>query len=494
MQGFEPAAIDWLIAIKLTPDQRRSLLAVLTRPDYPNLVKLIVDDLNYVNSGGFGQFRNPSPLLLAQLDELVKLKPDLRNQQNFVNVYLTRLAPSDDVNWRQDPAALAAYLDRLWDFVSTLAPAHNSLKAHVLYHRLLLDRSQGKYDLDRFLEYLKLPKNTSYISPKFMEPIERRQQAANLQQDYSPQTALPPVGDDEPLVHSYLEHFLVDAKDYKAFEPYISDQYLKQVFAETKIVNGLGDAEKLYSLLPPEQYKQLKERIDLDFAYTNKTELAADEPVALDLFVKNVDTLIVKVFEVNTQNFYREHLKEIGPDINLDGLVANEEKTYTYKEPPLLRVRRHFEFPVLNHRGVYVIDFIGNGKASRALIRKGKLQFLVRTSVAGQIFTIFDEQNKPQPEAVLWLAGTLYSPDKDGTIAVPFSNAPGRQPVVMSLGGFSSLRLRRARGRELSSRRGHVRRSRRVDRPAEGAIDRAAAACWSTARPSRASRWKTCGW
>jgi hypothetical protein len=157
------------------------------------------------------------------------------------------------------------------------------------------------------------------------------------------------------------------------------------------------------------------------------------------LFVKNVDTLIVKVFEVNTQNFYREQLKEIGPDINLDGLVANEEKTYTYKEPPLLRVRRHFEFPVLNHRGVYVIDFIGNGKASRALIRKGKLQFLVRTSVAGQIFTIFDEQNKPQQEAVLWLAGTLYSPDKDGTIAAPFSNAPGRQPVVMSLGGFSSL-------------------------------------------------------
>ena len=155
--------------------------------------------------------------------------------------------------------------------------------------------------------------------------------------------------------------------------------------------------------------------------------------------MKNVETLIVKVFEVNTQNFYREHLTEIGPDINLDGLVANEEKTYAYHEPPLRRVRRHFEFPLLNHRGVYVVDFIGNGKASRALIRKGKLQFLVRTSVAGQIFSIFDEQNKPQPEAVLWLAGTLYSPDKDGTIAVPFSNAPGRQPLVMSLGGFSSL-------------------------------------------------------
>ena len=154
VQGFEPAAIDWLIAKKLSPDQRRSLLAVLTRPDYPNLVQLIVDDLKYVNSGGFGQFQIHRLLLLAQLDELLKLVPDLRNQQNFVNVYLTRLVPSDDVNWRQDPTALGAYLDRQWEFVATLAPAHNSLKAHVLYHQLLLDRSQGKYDQQKFLEYL----------------------------------------------------------------------------------------------------------------------------------------------------------------------------------------------------------------------------------------------------------------------------------------------------------------------------------------------------
>ena len=73
--------------------------------------------------------------------------------------------------------------------------------------------------------------------------------------------------------------------------------------------------------------------------------------------------------------------------------------------------RRHFEFPKLNKRGVYVIDFIGNGKASRALIRKGKLRYLVRTSVAGQVFTVLDESNEPVPDATLWLAGTLYSAD-----------------------------------------------------------------------------------
>ncbi len=439
IQGFEDAALDMLTSAELNGDQRRQLISRLQRPDHPNLVKLVIADLNFQNSGGFGQFEIHRRLMLAQLDECLKLKPDLLNQQNFVNAYLVRLRPSDDTNWRQDRVALRAYLERQWEFVKTLAPVHNSLKAHVLYQWLVLDRLEGKYDADRFLEYIKLPKYVSYIQPKYMEPIERQQQAANLQQDFSAVTMLPIVGDDEPLVRSYLLHFFIEADDYKTYTPYINDQYLKHVFAETKIVNGLGDGEKLYSLLPPELYQQLKDRIDLDFAFTNRTELAADDPVALDLFVKNVDTLIVKVFELNTQNFYRENLREIGPDINLDGLVANEEKTYTYKEAPLRRVRRHFEFTSLDRRGVFVIDFIGNGKASRALVRKGKLQFLVRTSAAGQIFTVLNERNKPVPEATLWLAGTQYGPDKDGTIDVPFSNQPGPQSIVLTDGKFSSL-------------------------------------------------------
>src|SRR6185295_1942839 len=313
--------------------------------------------LNHANSGGFGQFPIHRLLLLAQLEECLKLKPELRDQTNFVNAYISKLYPSDDSNWRQDPKALQEYLDRLWAFVSTLKPAHNSLKAHVLYHRLMLDRSQDIYDGERFLTYLQLPRQVSYALPEFLSRHDHR---AVLQQDFSAVTLLPIVGDDQPLVRSYLLHFLAAAPDYKLYEPYIRDQYLKETLAEAKIVNGLGDAEKWYSLLPPEKYQALKERIDLDFAFTNKTEFAASAPVSLDLDVKNVGTLIVKVFRVNARNYYQQNLKELGTELNLDGLVANEEKTYTYNDPPLRRVRRHFEFPALNRRGVYVVDFIGN--------------------------------------------------------------------------------------------------------------------------------------
>ncbi|HZZ70708.1 MAG TPA: hypothetical protein VFE24_00535 [Pirellulales bacterium] len=439
IQGFEEPALDWLVAENLSVEQRRQLLQRLQRPDYPNLVQLIVDDLNAPNSGGFGQFEIHRRLLLAQLNELLKLKPNLLNNPNFVMAYVAKLRPSDDVNWQQEPGAKRAYFNRLWGFVKTLPPAQNSLKAQVLYQILLFDRSQGKYDLDLFLEYLKLPKQVVYVSPKYMEPLERRQFAASLQQDFSPFTGLPPVGDDEPLVRSYLQHFLVEADNYNQFAPYVSEPYLKQQFAEAKIVNGVGDAEKLYALLPPEVFKALKERIDIDFAYTNETELTPAAPVSLDLFVKNVDTLIVKVFQLNAENFYRANLREIGPDMTLDGLVANSEKTYTYDSPPLRRVKRHFEFPQLKGRGIYVIDFIGNGKASRAVIRKGKLQFIQRTTLAGQLFHVFDEKHEPVLAATLWLAGTSYKAQKDGSILIPFSNQPGVQHAVLSADGVATL-------------------------------------------------------
>ncbi len=439
VQGFEDSAFDELLSRQLTGEQLRDLLGRVRVPDHPGLAKLVVADLKFKHSGGFGSLAIHKLLLLAQLDECLKLKVDLRNDQNFVATYLQRLWPSNDTNWRQDQAAQEAYLDRLWAYVSTLAPVHNSLKAHVLYHRLVLDRSRGVYDADRFLTYLKLPRQTRYSEPRYFEIEANRRHPVNLQQDFHAVTMLPPVGDDEPLVRSYLDHFFVDAENYDAYKPYILSDYLKHAFAEAKVVRGLGDPETWYSLLPPTLYQQIKDRIDLDFAFTNKTEFAADDLVSLDLDIKNVDTLIVKVFEVNTQNYYREKLREIGPNIDLDGLVAKDEQTFAYKEPPVARVRRHFEFPKLSARGVYVIDFIGNGKSSRAVIKKGRLRYLVRSSVAGQIFEVFDELNKPVKSASLWLAGKLYTADKEGRIITPYTNQPGSQPIVLSSGGFSTL-------------------------------------------------------
>ena len=439
LDGFEDSALDWLVAKPLNKDQRRHLLSRLHRPDYPQVVDLIVADMKEEGAPGFGAFAIHNLLLPEQLNALLKARPELANNHNFVNAQLVKLQPPAHVDWKNDRVEREKYLTRLWDYASKLAPVFNSLKAHVLYQRLVFDRAGGTFDRDRFMTYIQLPRRTGYANPQYLQKAEQEGRAADLNANYGGFTALGNVGNDEPLVRAYLQQFFLKDADAKAYEPFLHDGYLRRQFAETKIVNGLGNAEQWSAMLSPEEFKQLQERIDLDFAPTNREVLGVDEPVSIDLSVKNVKTLIVKVFELNTTNFYRSNLSELDTDINLDGLVANVEKTETYNEPPLRRVSRHFDFPQLSKAGVYVIDFIGNGQSSRVLVRKGKLRHLVRTSTAGHVFTVLDDQNRHLPDAKLWLAGHEYLADKEGRITVPFSAAPGRVPVVLTHGEFSSL-------------------------------------------------------
>lgn len=439
VEQFEASSYDWLINSELTAAQRRSLLSVLSRPDHDKLLKLIIDDLNADRSSGFGSLPIHSRLLITQLEELVKAKPDLLNQQAFVNTYLTKLHPTEDEDWRNDHKLLEAYLDRLLKFVNRLSPSHNSLKAHVLYHRLLLDRARDDFSKERLIEYLKLPRNVFYISKKLNESDAFRRFPSDLNANFQQLTALIPIGNDEPLIRSYLGHFLVDATSTKDFEPYINDQYLKQLLAEVKILNGLGDVDQWAAQLPPDQLRQLKERVDIDFVFSNKTRYAADENVKLDLYLKNTGTLIVKIFEINATNFYREKRNEITTDIMLDGLVANVENTFEIQEPPLRRIRKTFEFPQINKPGTYVIDFIGNGFSSRAVVRKGFLRHFARSTSLGQVVTVFDEKNAPVTDATIWLDGHEYRATQNGKIVVPFSASNSSDKIIISRGSVVSL-------------------------------------------------------
>ena len=141
-----------------------------------------------------------------------------------------------------------------------LNQSHNSLKAHVLYHRLVHDRALGIYDKERFMTYIALPKSVFYVNNDYINRRGLKGYWADLNQDYYNITFLKIIGNDEPQVRSYLEHFFDGEDSYKLYETYINDIYLKELFAETKIVNGIGDMETWYSWLPPAKYQALKGR------------------------------------------------------------------------------------------------------------------------------------------------------------------------------------------------------------------------------------------
>ncbi len=434
--NFEAASLDWLVTGTLDAGLRRHALSRLALPDVPSLAKIVADDLNAKDSGGFGSLTIHSQLTLAHLEELSRLKPELLQQSKFVEAWVAR----------RHSRNTKAYLDQLLSFTRRLSPTFNSLKAHVLYNRLVYDQSHGEYDKSLFIEYLRLPRMQNYMSKSMLENEDLRRQACDLNHHYSSCTGLANVGADEELVRSYLKQFLIKADSPKQFEPFINDIYLKRLFAETMIENGLGEPERWASDLPADVFKQLKDRVDIDFADVNKTSFAADEPVKLELFAKNVPTLIIKIFEINTKNYYRTKQEDVKMDVDLEGLTANWEQTHVFTETPFRRIGRTFEFPQLSKPGVYVIDFIGGGKISRALICKGQLRFLESASSAGQKLTIVDDANKIVPGADVWLGGQEFKADDNGVVIIPFSTAPDYKSIVISNGEFSRLGLFRHSG------------------------------------------------
>ena len=145
--------------------------------------------------------------------------------------------------------------------------------------------------------------------------------------------------------------------------------------------------------------------MDIDFAENNPALFSSGDAVKLIAFVKNVPALIVKVYEINTFNYYRETGQPLNLAINLDGLVASASRRVEYKETSERRVARTFDVPELKARGVYVVELIGNGKSSRALVQKGRLDVIQEVTAAGHAFTVFDEAGKRVADASGWLGG-----------------------------------------------------------------------------------------
>ncbi len=439
LDGFEITAWPFLARESLDKNKRRHFLSRLQRPDLPGLVEMIVADLQTDDNGGFGYLPIHAQLLPEQLEQCLSRLPELSDDTNFIQAWLSKLQPSPDQDWKNDPQIRRKHLERLWNFAGRLSPNQNSLKVHVLYQQLVLDRQLGTYDVKKFQEYLKLPRSAGYVNREYLSRKEHRDHQANLYQDFGRFTLFPPVADDEPLVRDYLETFLKDAETPNEYAPYFDKDYLKRVFAETKLQEGTGKAENLLPLLTPEGVKSLKEQILLEFLPSNPQVVGMSDPISLKVRVKNIPNLIVKVFRINTFNYYRQQQQEISTGIDLDGLVANEEKVYNYTHPEIRRHTETFEFQTLTEPGLYVIELIGNGRSSRALIRRGRLTFTERSGSAGQVFTVYDETGKPVKDASIWMAGHEFTPDERGRINIPFSTSPGTQSIIIRRGEVAVL-------------------------------------------------------
>ena len=417
VDGFTNRALPGLATANLSNDQLYSLLSRLDRSDVENLPALVVRDLNHHKNQQFGYVGIHRELRREQLDECARQLPRLLRDENFVNAYLVRLQPSADIAWQKDPAARAVQYARLWEFAQRLPASFNSLRAHILHHWLLHDLSQGAPNKDRFLSYIRLPRRTAYPS-EAMRLSPRNEEFVDDNRNYA--TGLAQVGDPSGLIRTCLEYYFAREDSYEPYAGWIHENWLRTVFAETKLLLGQGEQTQWTAMLGGNVLPDLEKRVEITFPPSQRTEYGANDPVTLTVDTKNVPTLLVKVFAIDSFRFHQEQQKDVDASIELDGVVANSEQTYTYTEPPLRRARRTFDLPMLKEPGTYIVEFVGNGISSRAVIQKGSLRYTDRVTAAGHVFRVYDETGTQRKDASVWFGGRDYTADQDGEILLPF--------------------------------------------------------------------------
>ena len=438
VDGFTDRALATLANNDLDDRQLHSLLSRLQQPDVPNLPALIVRDLAIRESRGFGSLAIHNQLRREQLDQCLELRRELLQDSKFVDAYLTRLQPDADTAWNEDAETREQHLSNIWNFARGLSPSFNSLKAHILFHWLQHDLVAGAPNKDRFLNYIRLPRRSGHTSQAHIARFGDRNQHVDPRGRYP--TLMRPIGDDSELVQDCLEYFFQSEDSIDAYSEYLDANWLKTVLAETKILRGDGDMERWYSLLnDPSRLEQLEKQVELRFPKTLKQHYGQNDPVALELETKNVKSLLVKVFAIDSYRYHIEKQKSVDASIELDGVVANFEQTYNYDDAPLRRVKRSFDLPMLKNPGTYVVEFVGNGISSRAVIHKGGLRIVERTSAAGQLVRVYDEAGQHVNSASAWFGGREYAADESGEILVPFTSAPGSKKLVVRHGNRSSL-------------------------------------------------------
>ena len=226
---------------ELEPARRRVLLGRLSHMAQPALIALIADDLAARDSGGFGSLAIHDLLTLDQLHAVATKHRDVRTHHVWIAAVIRRMRPPASVDLELDRDAREAYLRDLWSFVSALPPASNGLKAHVLWHLLDAGRRRGAApDPKLFAAYLQLPRSAGYLSRAWIEKI-RRDEIADLGQDFREVTALAPAGNDEELVRDLL-HQQIDRAEQ--FSQWLDRKWLDAEIAIARLLHGGKDRRR----------------------------------------------------------------------------------------------------------------------------------------------------------------------------------------------------------------------------------------------------------
>lgn len=416
--------------------------------DFPKLLKNYVKEKRKYNKN----FHPPSTyydkMTLAQLEVYKSIFEDSINDKNFVISHFRKTFEVSPGNFPVDQDDLQEYretLIRMLKWTERMGNVFSNFPAQILIAILDNGIKIGNYDKTFFKAYIQNP-------PKIIGCFNQKQRTLlSNRQNYNYDATWHNVHNikvinslnDDNICKNYLEEFFKTADNYSEFEQYFEAHYLKTTFYRAKLLQG-ESIDKISEIYTESELESIKEQRILKFDKTNKIRFGPGEEVKLSMEIKNIPNLTINIFEINTENFYRKNNSEIDARIKLDGLLPAKQINISFNEPPIIRFKKDFKFDSITERkrGIFVIELIGGGLSSRAMIRKGSLTLVQQTTLKGAVFHVVNEEKEicKNENTSIWVNSTLYTANQeDGSILIPYQSSQLNSKAIIIDEDFAEL-------------------------------------------------------
>jgi len=416
--------------------------------DSDSLLKLIIEENNKNSSNIQDKF---DKLTLDQMNKLITMDEKIYNSTKFINYYLKKILPNNPKELKID----SNEFKQLENFVGTIKNSKYHYELEYLVLHLKLKNAIIKnlpYNMDDFISYLKIPycgllRNPSVAilrnRTKSSESVLKGERASFLDENYAVE-----VEDDDSIIKIYLTNFFqkddkLDETCWKKFTDYLTVNDLKRLFIEarlTKYPNELQTIKKIFDSLVD---NSLIDKVELNFEkFTNPVKQnRTSEDTTFRLSLKNINTLYVKEYEINTLAVCKENIDNEDSfylKFDVSGLLPIKETSYTYNKNPLERWVEEFKFKY-DKRCVYIIEFMGKNLACRAIVRNGDLKYIDKKEIYGQVIHILDENNDfvTGDNYAIWYGNNIIKANEDGEFIIPYGNKRNSGHIILSDGKFA---------------------------------------------------------
>ena len=297
----------------------------------------------------------------------------------------------------------------------------------ILLQILKINKEQNILDIKPFIEYIKNPilDRLCYEQNNLYNNKITNECSISL-------IHIPSINFNDINKHKFIEELLIDFFIYDKAKPEDFNKYFKQEYLEkmefiAKLYKGEEIKSDTYNkYLNDSEYEEIAQKAEITICEHNPKEFKVDEEVKIDLDLKNIKTINISIYEINTENYYLQKKAPLNSLINVEGIIASKTMDINIEggDNPLKRIRKKIELDIPKGKpGVFLIELLGNGISTRIIIKKGRLNLITRNTSKGIKCQIINEKNeivKGENTYILYNGHKFNSEPVEGLIILPY--------------------------------------------------------------------------